>query len=482
MRKTTIAAAMAATTIVLAGTQATSAQSAPSDVEILARVLSGDGVGPGQWEVLRLREIKTELERHQRIGIEGQDVDNYKALFQEGLRLTGEVAKANDQDADVAKGAFARSYGSVPSAHTSDTAWRYTGVEGEVSQAEYVRVCDAVGNSYFYIPGTETCLRIQGNVRAGVSWIENTHQLGGGTVVTNGGGDGNENFAARFGDYIQRGGVALDFRTSGDYGGASLGKLPVVGIYGGYEGAWGDADYAGDAMVGYDGVTGVGYTYFEPEPSTGAIAGSAGFGIETQGHLDNSWNRANFGLKVALPIGGDSDTGPRVRGRLGVFYEDLKTSASGDTQLTYNGSPYAGYSQQWDLDAKDQYYGIRTGVHVGFKPQLDGKLKTSIGADLYLGYHKGEGSYHQYSQAGGAPIMQMVDYSKNGFSVGGALTASATYEFAPGWKLGGEAEFSCLPGVTSFFAPQNPNEQAEAGFSSERASRFFLRARLSRSF
>ena len=78
--------------------------------------------------------------------------------------------------------------------------------------------------------------------------------------------------------------------------------------------------------------------------------------------------------------------------------------------------------------------------------------------------------------------MQMVDYSKNGFSVGGALTASATYEFAPGWKLGGEAEFSCLPGVTSFFAPQNPNEQAEAGFSSERASRFFLRARLSRSF
>ena len=102
----------------------------------------------------------------------------------------------------------------------------------------------------YYIPGTETCLRISGNVRAGVSWIENTHQLGGGTVVTNGGGDGNENFAARFGKWIQRGGVDLDFRTSGDYGGASLGKFPIVGLYGGYEGAWGDADYAGDAMVG----------------------------------------------------------------------------------------------------------------------------------------------------------------------------------------------------------------------------------------
>ena len=76
----------------------------------------------------------------------------------------------------------------------------------------------------------------------------------------------------------------------------------------------------------------------------------------------------------------------------------------------------------------------------------------------------------------------MVDYSKNGFTVGGALSASATYEFAPGWRLGGEAEFSCLPGVTSFYAPQNPNEQADAGFSLEHAARLFIRARLTRSF
>ncbi|MAS06005.1 MAG: hypothetical protein CL534_15180 [Ahrensia sp.] len=479
MRKTTIAAAVTATTIVLAGTQATWAQSLPSDLEILARVLSGDGVGPGQWELLRLREIRSELDKYRRYGIDEKDAGKYEALFTEGLRLTGEVAQTSDQDADVAKGAFARSYGTVRSVHSSDIAWRYTGVEGEVSEASYVRVGENAGAGYFYIPGTDTRLRITGYVRGGASWIENTHQLGGGTVVTDGGGDGNENFAARFGDYIQRGGVSLDFRTSGDYGGASIGKLPVVGVYGGYEGAWGDADYSGDATVGYDGVTGVGYTYFEPAPSTGAIAGSPGFGVEAQGHLENSWNRANFGLKVALPIGDDNT---RVRGRLGVFYEDLKTSASGDTQLTYNGSAYAGYSQQWDLDAKDRYYGIRTGVHVGFKPQLDGKLKTSIGGDLYLGYHSGEGSYHQYSQAGGAPIMQMTDYSKNGLSVGGALTASVTYEFAQGWKLGGEAEFSCLPSVTSFFAPQNPNEQADAGFSSEHATRFFVRARLSHSF
>ena len=30
---------------------------------------------------------------------------------------------------------------------------------------DYVKVCDAFGTGYFYIPGTETCLRIHGYVR-----------------------------------------------------------------------------------------------------------------------------------------------------------------------------------------------------------------------------------------------------------------------------------------------------------------------------
>ena len=35
----------------------------------------------------------------------------------------------------------------------------------EPEAVEYVRVCDAAGTGYFYIPGTETCLRISGYVR-----------------------------------------------------------------------------------------------------------------------------------------------------------------------------------------------------------------------------------------------------------------------------------------------------------------------------
>jgi hypothetical protein len=32
--------------------------------------------------------------------------------------------------------------------------------------AEYVRICSAFGRAFFYIPGTETCLRVGGRVRA----------------------------------------------------------------------------------------------------------------------------------------------------------------------------------------------------------------------------------------------------------------------------------------------------------------------------
>jgi hypothetical protein len=36
----------------------------------------------------------------------------------------------------------------------------------EPEPVEYVRVCDAYGSGWFYIPGTETCLKIDGDVRA----------------------------------------------------------------------------------------------------------------------------------------------------------------------------------------------------------------------------------------------------------------------------------------------------------------------------
>jgi hypothetical protein len=44
-------------------------------------------------------------------------------------------------------------------------------VSAEPEPIEYVRVCDAYGSGWFYIPGTETCLKIDGDFR--VDWGQN---------------------------------------------------------------------------------------------------------------------------------------------------------------------------------------------------------------------------------------------------------------------------------------------------------------------
>jgi hypothetical protein len=47
-------------------------------------------------------------------------------------------------------------------------------VAAEPEPVEYVRVCDAFGTGFFYIPGTETCLKIDGYVRFRVTATKGT--------------------------------------------------------------------------------------------------------------------------------------------------------------------------------------------------------------------------------------------------------------------------------------------------------------------
>src|SRR5678816_2170109 len=41
-----------------------------------------------------------------------------------------------------------------------------------VEPVEYVRICDAFGTGFFYIPGTDTCLKLSGYVRAEQHYVE----------------------------------------------------------------------------------------------------------------------------------------------------------------------------------------------------------------------------------------------------------------------------------------------------------------------
>jgi len=59
-------------------------------------------------------------------------------------------------------------------------------VAAEPEPVEYVRVCDAYGSGYFYIPGTETCLKISGYIRFQVNAGPNASVTkGNGSTVAN---------------------------------------------------------------------------------------------------------------------------------------------------------------------------------------------------------------------------------------------------------------------------------------------------------
>ncbi len=70
----------------------------------------------------------------------------------------------------------------------------------KAAAVEYVRVCSTYGAGFFYIPGTETCLRVSGRVRAEYQYLEPQFRE-----------DASVGFRAR-------GRVALDARTATAYG------------------------------------------------------------------------------------------------------------------------------------------------------------------------------------------------------------------------------------------------------------------------
>src|ERR687897_1753954 len=70
----------------------------------------------------------------------------------------------------------------------------------KAAPVEYVRVCSTYGAGFFYIPGTETCFRVAGRVRAEYQYLEPQFRA-----------DDSIGFLAR-------GRVQLDARTATAYG------------------------------------------------------------------------------------------------------------------------------------------------------------------------------------------------------------------------------------------------------------------------
>ncbi|MCT7662682.1 porin [Shinella kummerowiae] len=76
-------------------------------------------------------------------------------------------------------------------------------VAAEPEPMEYVRVCDAFGTGYFYIPGTETCLQISGYVRFQMNFAQDVAGV-----------DGDEDGY----NYNSRGYISLDAKSDTELG------------------------------------------------------------------------------------------------------------------------------------------------------------------------------------------------------------------------------------------------------------------------
>jgi hypothetical protein len=85
-----------------------------------------------------------------------------------------------------------------------------------VEPVEYVRICDAFGTGFFYIPGTDTCLKLSGYVRAEQHYVEGADD----NDLTRryfGGGFGQDHQINNWSTRV-RGHVEWDARTQTDFG------------------------------------------------------------------------------------------------------------------------------------------------------------------------------------------------------------------------------------------------------------------------
>jgi hypothetical protein len=78
---------------------------------------------------------------------------------------------------------------------------------------EYVRICSLYGAGFFYIPGTDTCIKLGGYLRADL----NIHGGNGGQPFWNGDGGLQDRFTNQYNEY-SRLAVTIDTRTATEYG------------------------------------------------------------------------------------------------------------------------------------------------------------------------------------------------------------------------------------------------------------------------
>jgi len=187
-------------------------------------------------------------------------------------------------------------------------------VAAEPEAVEYVRVCDAYGTGYFYIPGTETCLKIEGYVRFDVNFGFGDFYDNGGLEDWSSQTRGQVQFTAKSDtEYGPLTGVIVyqaNYRPNGDASNQSISNgtvldtayIDIAGLRVGKLFNWWDDDFSGEFDVTNSGSTSfnsIRYQYESGDFYAGiAVEEIGGVGGSIQGPLVQAAIDAGF-----LPVG-----------------------------------------------------------------------------------------------------------------------------------------------------------------------------------
>ena len=266
-------------------------------------------------------------------------------------------------------------------------------VEAEPEPVEYVRVCDAYGAGFFYIPGSETCLRFDGYARYQINVVED---------VDNGLNDdddeGGFNSAYRFRlnmdarSEIEWGTLRAfgRFEVNGGDEPAAFTTDQVVIDVGGFHAGFTESAFA--APWGGLGIAGFGILHTD---------GGGSYGYQSRNQIGYNWAGANgWAATITLEDDGDSETIPVGRPttglgeRVGLF--DAAGNFLGDTLVaprdTRHDDNYipdvagvVGFSQAWGgvwakggYDESDDAGTVMAGVQVNVPNVPNSSFKAGV--------------------------------------------------------------------------------------------------------
>ena len=318
-------------------------------------------------------------------------------------------------------------------------------VAADPEPAEYVRVCDAYGVGYFYIPGTETCLSIRGHVRYEIMF----------------GGIG----ATGFGKNVN-GRLEILAKNESDLGTVSS----YIRINGNSTATAGD--FGSVQAYGLNATLGVG-------------------GLEMGAH-DSETNQF-FGYGVATDLGhGGYGYGYQYRHYISYTYTGEAMSAY--ITLDHDGS--ANYVPDVAFGAKGKFGNVEVAAGVGFdtsrsaqtfRAQISAPLSEKIGVKIQGFYNNGTaagaGSSYWGSYAGGSWSInagiagQLTDKLSAGVSFqyihDTTAIVAATSGYGNAWGVTGDVTYTIAPGLTALLEVNNSRIIGSA--TGVRATSGFLR-------